>query len=396
MRYSYEKIARRNFLKLVGVSASIPILQSLPIASASATDLSDYPLLKDGIFDFENTDITQYVDDVQEVFGSEKDMIEEMLSSGELTPQDLKQHLLELAEQPSSVLVERGFSESQIAIIEEYDGIEDAFDYLYAPNERTGIARSSATVKFLYGLAGSGSRQKVTIAYDIKWSERPIYVGIDSFGIGWIAADSSSHQLATKTASAVGEVSYCYASTGNSAGLSSSVDMDTSQSGGVVGTPVIINHQNTSTYGKHISGTVGVGTQSNSSNMETIQIFVAYAHSTVSVTFSADVALQWKQVGMSINFTPQKRQQLLQEAMQRLNITAKGIRPLERFDLYHRKESHALRFSCFNGNFGRNVPRFLVKAIKSTDKNEADGALFGARVILGMLMLIVGMFLDAW
>ena len=30
-----KKIARRNFLKLVGVSASIPILQSLPIASAS-------------------------------------------------------------------------------------------------------------------------------------------------------------------------------------------------------------------------------------------------------------------------------------------------------------------------------------------------------------------------
>ena len=76
-----KKIARRNFLKLVGVSASIPILQSLPIASASATDLSDYPLLKDGIFDFENTDITQYVDDVQEVFGSEKDMIEDKLAS---------------------------------------------------------------------------------------------------------------------------------------------------------------------------------------------------------------------------------------------------------------------------------------------------------------------------
>ena len=75
----------------------------------------------------------------------------------------------------------------------------------------------------------------------------------------------------------------------------------------VISPSVIINHQNTSTYGKHISGTVGVGTQSNSSNMETIQIFVAYAHSTVSVTFSADVALQWKQVGMSINFTPQKK-----------------------------------------------------------------------------------------
>lgn len=45
---------------------------------------------------------------------------------------------------------------------------------------------------------------------------------------------------------------------------------------------------------------------------------------------------------------------------------------------------------------GAMFPGFLVKAIKSTDKNEADGALFGARVILGMLMLIVGMFLDAW
>lgn len=43
-------------------------------------------------------------------------------------------------------------------------------------------------------------------------------------------------------------------------------------------------------------------------------------------------------------------------------ITAKGIRPLERFDLYHRKESHALRFSCFNGNFGRNVPRFFSES----------------------------------
>lgn len=34
---------------------------------------------------------------------------------------------------------------------------------------------------------------------------------------------------------------------------------------------------------------------------------------------------------------------------------------------------------------GAMFPGFLVKAIKSTDKNEADGALFGARVILGML-----------
>lgn len=38
---------------------------------------------------------------------------------------------------------------------------------------------------------------------------------------------------------------------------------------------------------------------------------------------------------------------------------------------------------------GAMFPGFLVKAIKSTDKNEADGALFGARVILGMLMVLL-------
>lgn len=45
---------------------------------------------------------------------------------------------------------------------------------------------------------------------------------------------------------------------------------------------------------------------------------------------------------------------------------------------------------------GAMFPGFLVNAIKSTDKNKAEGALFGSRVILGMLMLIIGMFLDVW
>ena len=58
---------------------------------------------------------------------------------------------------------------------------------------------------------------------------------------------------------------------------------------------------------------------------------------------------------------------------------------------------YALRFSCFNGDFGRNVPWFFSESnLKVPTKMKADGALFGARVILGMLMLIVGMFLDAW
>ena len=35
-------------------------------------------------------------------------------------------------------------------------------------------------------------------------------------------------------------------------------------------------------------------------------------------------------------------------------------------------------------------PKFLVKAIKSTDKNDAGGGLLGSQITFGMLMLIIG------
>lgn len=45
---------------------------------------------------------------------------------------------------------------------------------------------------------------------------------------------------------------------------------------------------------------------------------------------------------------------------------------------------------------GVMFPRFLVKAIKSTDKNDADGGLLGAQITFGMLMLIIGIFLNSY
>ena len=40
-------------------------------------------------------------------------------------------------------------------------------------------------------------------------------------------------------------------------------------------------------------------------------------------------------------------------------------------------------------------PKFLVKAIKSTDKNDAGGGLLGSQITFGMLMLIIGLFLNS-
>lgn len=38
-------------------------------------------------------------------------------------------------------------------------------------------------------------------------------------------------------------------------------------------------------------------------------------------------------------------------------------------------------------------PKFLVKAIKSTDKNDAGGGLLGSQITFGML--IIGIFLNS-
>lgn len=40
-------------------------------------------------------------------------------------------------------------------------------------------------------------------------------------------------------------------------------------------------------------------------------------------------------------------------------------------------------------------PKFLVKAIKSADKNDAGGGLLGSQITFGMLMLIIGIFLNS-
>ena len=64
--------------------------------------------------------------------------------------------------------------------------------------------------------------------------------------------------------------------------------MDTFSNRAVVGNPDLMHDYN---YGKHISGITEVSTQSDSYNMDTIQVFVAYAHTTMTVDISWDISL---------------------------------------------------------------------------------------------------------
>lgn len=45
---------------------------------------------------------------------------------------------------------------------------------------------------------------------------------------------------------------------------------------------------------------------------------------------------------------------------------------------------------------GMMFPKFLVNAIKSTDKNDADVGLLGSQITFGVLMLIIGIFLNSY
>ena len=59
----------------------------------------------------------------------------------------------------------------------------------------------------------------------MKWSSCPVFTFTDSFGVGWIAADSSSHEVITKTDSSIASVQY-YTVEGQNAGLYRDIAMD--------------------------------------------------------------------------------------------------------------------------------------------------------------------------
>ena len=95
--------------------------------------------------------------------------------------------------------------------------------------------------------------------------------------------------------------------------LYSDVNIDTSKNGVVICTAPLLNHADTSTYGKHISGIINISTQSDSNNIDTVQIYVAYAHTTVKATFDWEVSLDFDKIGMSISFIPQPRTTIIAE-----------------------------------------------------------------------------------
>lgn len=219
---------------------------------------------------------------------SEQELIDNMIDEGVITREDLNQNLEELASQSEADLRDSGYNDKQISTIMSYEEGEDAYNHIY----NSGVMTRSTTdtsVIFRYGLAGgNNTRRQVTIAYDMTWTSCPFWAFTDSFGVGWVAADNKSGYLATKIDSSMASVDY-FTVDGENAGFNRDVEMDTFSNRAVIGNPVLGKAQGN--YGKHISGITKVSTQSNSYNMDTIQVFVAYAHTMMTISFSWEVSL---------------------------------------------------------------------------------------------------------
>lgn len=252
----------------------------------------------------------------QTIVVSEKEMVEEMLDNEVITRTELNDKLATLSEQSEESLRESGYNEDQIDVIKNYDPDDDAFEYVFNSTD------AGATLTFQYGLAGENTKKDILIAYDMKWSSCPTFCFTDSFGIGWIAANSNSVEVVTKTDSSMAQVIY-YTVDGENAGLYRDVDMDTSSNGVVIGNPVL--GKASGNYGKHISGVTQISTQSDSYSIETIHLFVAYAHTTVTFVFSSQITLEWKRVGATFEFYPTTKQELIVEDDHTFKYNAQNI-----------------------------------------------------------------------
>lgn len=226
-----------------------------------------------------------------------------MLENNEITREDLNREMVSLTEKTDSELQSAGYSEKQVDIIRSYEIGEDAYNHVFGVSSNTrSTTGSGAEVTFRYGLAGTNTQRDIRIAYDITWSECPFWTFTDSFGVGWIAADKDSKQIMMKIDSSEATVQYYNPSTDEYAGLYRNVTMNDFSNCVVIGDPIMGSAEGN--YGKRIGGVTNISTQSGSFNIYTIQLFVAYAHTIISLDLNWEVSLGWSKSESAITFIP--------------------------------------------------------------------------------------------
>lgn len=253
--------------------------------------------------------VSQFLDTsstTQILIANEKDCIDMLLKEEVITRTDLNEQLEALSIKPESELRQFGYNENQIKIIHGYKKGEDAYDHIFESQNNLTTMRSNATLRFRYGLAGHSARRSVTIAYDMNWSSVPFWTFTDCFGIGWIVADADSKNLSMKIDNAIAQADYYDNDTNQSAHIYEDVPINDFSNSVILGYPDMAKSDNDRNivYPKHISGVTSISTQSNSNNIDTVQLFVAYGHTTLAIGIDVDVSLGFDISKFNISFVP--------------------------------------------------------------------------------------------
>ena len=305
--------------KMVALVMALCMGTSL-IAPASATGADNG--LKEGISEV-ITEVSALLENnptKQTIVVSEQQLIDQMLKDAVITREDLNIEMNELADKPKEELQQIGYNEQQIEIISSYECGEDAYNHIFSAEN---VTRSNADLVFSYGLAGQNTKRDITIAYDIRWTACPFWTFTDSFGIGWIAADSQSHEVITKIDSSEATVQY-YTPSGENAHLYRDIEMNDFSNCVVIGNFLLGSAQGN--YGQRIGGTTKISSQSGSYNIDTIQIFVAYGHTTLSIGIDLDVSLSFDLSESGISFGPsvEVNQEIMAQGHHTFKYNAQG------------------------------------------------------------------------
>lgn len=216
-----------------------------------------------------------------------------MLKNNELTKEDLNDRLTELSSLPGESLQEMGYNEEQISIIKSYEEGEDAFTHLYGGRS----IDAGATLTFRYGIAGTDNTKKtVCIAYESIWSGLPMATYTDSFAIAWTAADASSHSIETKIDEESTIIGY-YPVTGGNKHTTETIVPEVTHNSLAANIPMLSGVQ----YAKGFNGLISVSTQSESYNMQSIQVYFAYAQMYKKWELGDSIGISVVPAGVSFN-----------------------------------------------------------------------------------------------
>lgn len=203
-------------------------------------------------------------------------------AANDIANQEFNNQLLELANETEDTLQDYGYTDKQIASIKQYDGNENAIEYI------SRYSLSNATVTCSFGPTLINNTNQFNIYYSAVWSSCPLFQLQDIIGLGWIACNEFDIPISMYVETTTGFGQYynpdgTYHSirdlsvVGDSHGLNVKIPMG------------IGPHSNY--YAKVISGRVSMRCQGNSGLFRSIQVNMTYGHQTWGVTPSIKYTL---------------------------------------------------------------------------------------------------------